>query len=567
MFQSHVELLHAFLARREAIVANIEGVLNCQKAPVEYQHDYAQLAQRFGDCFATGGLTREQAAWDDQLTQAHWDAGFTPRASPGNDLVHPVEQVVRGFNLWRLTRWPGSRGRLRFAHTLFNLQLIRSLALLCMRIWDDGADGASARLGRLQGVLDALWQGAPADQPRLLRNVRWLFPVAMSPTTDSLSAYFPAAQSIAALAEEDSVEIFRAWVLTGAGHLRSQLYQLTQQRAVALDDHALVLVTRMSNALDVALLMQGLVCLLQAYERCVHDGDAARRRELACAICQGVSPDPELFVNRLELLGPYSMLEEQFVAMDAAGTAAYTDMGRRNLAMLDTYKDLIARLAPALLADAPQCRPPDGGWSPYGALYGFASNLLELMAFKTLQPDAAIAFGMEDVFSNGGADKLAWVDDWRKLPHIRPEIAQQFAFPRAFAEAAHARVEGALRMRVAGGEQAATGKLFVVAEGTLANPRVPPLPPQYLVASDPALVAGGKAEAKDAGDLLHCRMEGEFCVSFATAQGWCAVTKDVLTDVPGAGRDAQVALPRTAAGVLLLMCPGLAVSGTGTGTG
>jgi hypothetical protein len=59
---------------------------------------------------------------------------------------------------------------------------------------------------------------------------------------------------------------------------------------------------------------------------------------------------------------------------------------------------------------------------------------------------------------------------------------------------------------------------------------------------------------------LHGRAEGEFLVTYETAGGWAAVTKDVLTDVVGAGRDAQVVeLPRESARVLQLMCPDLVV--------
>jgi hypothetical protein len=82
---------------------------------------------------------------------------------------------------------------------------------------------------------------------------------------------------------------------------------------------------------------------------------------------------------------------------------------------------------------------------------------------------------------------------------------------------------------------------------------------RYFVSSDPALIAAHQAESKDEGDLLHCRMEGEFLVSYQTAGGWAALTKDLLTDVLGAGRDARITLPRAPAQVLKLMCADLAV--------
>jgi hypothetical protein len=563
-FHAHVALLHLFLTRRAEIVISIERLLNCQKKPVEYQQDFPLLSRQFKDCFfAIGDLTQDHTTLRDQLEQAHWASGFKPRANPGNELVDPVEQMLRGFHLWRQTHWPGHKGRVRFAHTLFNLYLLRCLALLCMRLWDDDEDGASARLSEAQAVLDVLWHSSPADQPRLVRDVRWLFPVAMSPTTDSLAGYFAVAQRIAeTFADADRLETHKAWVQTGAGHLRAQLRDLAVRRGVSLDDNSLVLITRMSNALDVALLVQGLVTLLEAYERSLHSGDARTRCELAAAICQGISPDPELFVNRLDLLAPYSMIEYLFIETDNDGMASYTETGRRHLALLQQYAALITRLAQPLFEDCLHTKPVDGTWSPYGVLYGFASNLLELMAFKTLQRDADTQFSMEDVFTDGDAARLAWVNGWRNLPHIKPEVVKHFTYPRQFADAIYARVEHALHRRVAADTNAVTGRLFILSDEDLQGDaqlaQIPDLPLRYIVSSDPQLVTASKAEAKDHADLLHCRNEGEFLVSYQTGGGWLAITKDVLTEVLGMGRDAKIAgLPRVAAEVLGLMCPNL----------
>src|SRR4030095_13909026 len=126
----------------------------------------------------------------------------------------------------------------------------------------------------------------------------------------------------------------------------------------------------------------------------------------------------------------------------------------------------------------------DGAYSPYGVLYGFSSNLLEHMALKTLQPDAVTRFGLEDVFTAGGADKRAWVSGWRKLPHVEPEVAKLYDYPQAFAEEIFERVEQALRTRASEGEGdsdarpvARTGRLFVVPEDDpQADSKVSPIP-------------------------------------------------------------------------------------------
>ena len=81
------------------------------------------------------------------------------------------------------------------------------------------------------------------------------------------------------------------------------------------------------------------------------------------------------------------------------------------------------------------------------------------------------------------------------------------------------------------------------------------------MSSDRQLVAANKAVACDETQLLHSRVEGELIVSYRTSNGWVGITKDVLTEVLAAGRDARIAgLPGPAAEVAKLMCPQLVVS-------
>jgi len=584
-FQAHVELLQLFLAHRDEIVERIQGLLNAQRKPIQYLQDSPLLSRHFEDCFFTlTGVTRDQSRLRGQLEEAHWAGGFRPRESPGlhNDLVDPAEMMARGFHLWRQTRWPGHSGRVRYAHTLFNLYVIRRLALLSMRLWDAGQTGGSpsapdrveGRLSQVQGLLDQLWRIAPADHPVLVRDARWLIPVAQSPTTDELAGYFEVAEQIAeTLPEEDRIEIHKAGVRMAGGHLRSQLRHVSVQKGVSLDENSLVLSMRKSNALDFALLIQGLVPLLEAYDQARHSGDGQKRLELAAAICQGISPDPELFLNRLDLLGPYSMIEYLFITTDREGHAIYTPKGRRHVQLLQEYKARISRLSKPLYDDCQHFRPVDGAYSPYGVLFGFSSNLIEHMAFKTLQLDAATHFSLEDVFADGEADKLAWVSGWRKLPHIKPEMAKLFEYPQQFAEEIFARIEHALRKRASDGEVNATvqtGRLFVVTGGPgddlhedsadSTASLIPDLPAQYIRSSDMQIVAAHKADSCDQTNLLHGRLEGEFVLSYKTSGGWVAITKDILTEVLGAGHDVKiVGLPRVAIGVLGLMCPNLVI--------
>jgi hypothetical protein len=566
-FDAHADLLRTFLARRGTIAGRIEELLNAQRKPARYLQDVPLLSRHFEDCFYTlAGLTAEQSLLRHQLQEAHWASGFKPRQTPGypNDLVDPAEIMSRAFLMWQRSRWPGHHGRLGYAHTLFNVYVLRQLMLLAMRVWD--AERPSARLSQIQRLLDELWEAIPADQPVFVRDARWLFPLAQSPTTDELHGYFVVAERIAdTLSEQDRLAICAASVRMAGGHLRSQLRHVSTQKGVSIDEHSLTSSTRKSNALDLATLVQGLVPLLGAYERAIVGGDNGSRIEFADAICQGVSPDPELFLNRLDLLGPYSMTEHLFIETDHEGHVGYTPMGLRHLRLLDEYGALLGRVSKPLHEDCSRFRPVAGTYSPYGVLYGFSSRLLEHMALKATQPNAVTRFSLEDVFVAGDADKLAWVSGWRKLPHVPRDVVKLFEYPQRFAEEVFARIERALGRRGTEAESSAAarnGRLFIVSgdgsqPGALSS--IPVLPVQFVVSSDRLVTAANKAVACDETQLLHSRTEGELIVSYKTSAGWVAVTKDILTEVLGAGRDAKiVGLPSEAAHVVKLMCADLA---------
>ncbi len=572
-FRAHIELLQFFLAHRDQIVERIQALLNAQRKPPRYLQDGPLLSREFQDCFFTvDAITDHQAHLRGQLEEARLASAFRPRQMPGlhNDLVDPAEMMIRGFHLWRQTRWPGRNGRVRYAHTLFNLYVIRCLELLCLRLWDEGASSAGDRLSQLQGVLDELWTIAPPEQPVLVRDARWLIPLAQSPTTDELAPYFEVSEHVAGMSSDaDRIEIHKANVRTAGGHLRSQLRHYCMKKAVSLDETSLVLSSRNSNALDFAMLIRGLVPLLEAYEHATHEDHRDRRLELAGTICQGLSPDPELFVNRVDLLGPYSMIEPLFIATDHEGRAAYAPVGRRHVQLLQEYAARMTRLARPLYEDCARFKPVDGAYSPYGVIYGFSSNLTEHMALKTLQPDAVTDFTLEDVFADGEAstEKLAWVSGWRKLPHIEPEVQRLFDYPQRFAAEIFDRIEQALRTCACRGEAnegVRAGHLFLPPgddpEADSKAAPVPELPVRYIQSSDPQIVAAHRAHPYEQTDLLRDRREGMFLVSYRTPNGWAAISKDILTEILGAGQDVKiVGLPSAAAQVLRLMCPGLLI--------
>jgi len=572
-FQANVELLRLFLTHREPIVESIEAVLNAQRKPIRYLQDHALLSRHFEDCFfARTAATASQTRLRGPLEEAHWAGGFRPRQVQDlhNDLIHPAEMMIRAFYCWQQTRWPGRNGRIHYAHTLFNLYVIRWLQFLSMRIWDPVPGSVGGRLAEIQGVLDDLWSSSPADQPVIVRDARWLIPLAQSLITDELAPYLEVAQQVTeTLQEADVLEIQKAHVRMLGGHLTSQIRYSCTKEGVSINEPSVVLRTRASNALDFALLVQGLVGLLKAYDCALQSGDEQMRLDMAGAIFQGLSADPELFLNRIDLLSAYSMIEHVFIAKDPEGRVVYSALGQRHVQMLKEYGALIDRLITSLRDDFPRFRPVDGGCSPYGVIFGLPSHLIEHMALKALQHDAETRFSLEevfldDVFDDGdtSAAKLAWVNGWRKLPHIDREVQRMYDFPQQFAEDVYHRIESKLRRRDSNAEAcdgSKTGRLYIKETDSTAS-AIPELPARYFGSSDSQIVAAHKAEPYDRAQLLAGRREGHFLVSYETPGGWIALKKDLLTEVLGAGRDARiVGLPLDAAGVLQLMCIDLTI--------
>jgi hypothetical protein len=571
-FHSNVELLRLFLTNRADIVESIEAVLNAQRKPVGYLQDHSLLSRHFEDCFfARAGVTASQTRLRGQLEEAHWAGGFRPRQvqSLHNDLIHPAEMMIRGFYCWQQTRWPGGNGRMHYAHTLFNLYVLRCLQFLSMRLWDAvPAASAGGRLAEIQSVLDELWRSSPADQPVIVRDARWLIPLAQSLITDELAPYLEVAQQVTeTLPEADVLEIQKAHVRMLGGHLTSQIrYYCTKEGApgVSMNEHSVVLRTRASNALDFVLLVQGLVGLLKAYDCALQSGDERMRLDMAGAICQGISADPELFLNRIDLLSAYSMIEHVFIETDPEGHIVYSPQGQRHAGLLKEYGALMDRLITSLLRDDfPRFRPVDGGCSPYGVIFGLPSHLIEHMALKALQHDAETRFTLEDVFDDDvfhdagtSAAKLAWVNGWRKLPHIDREAQRLYDYPQQFAEEVYGRMESELAGKGRGGSR--TGRLYIMSGDDPSA--ITELPARYFGSSDKQMVAAHRAEPYDRAQLLAGRREGHFLVSYETPGGWIALKKDLLTEVLGAGRDARiVGLPVDAARVLRLMCTDLVI--------
>ena len=320
-FTDHVALLGAYLDRRAVIVEAIERqMLNVQDKETSRSRDRGRLERLLAGFFdAAIGLPHLSGAHG-TLAAAHVDDGFQP-VSRGtySHRLDPVDLVVRAYDHWETTRWPGRNGRIAFAHVVYAAFMIGLLEHLSLRIWDSGIDDAEGNLREVQRLLDRL--NGDSSGPVFIRDARWLIQTAQGPLTKELAPYFRVAARIAQSFDAGyRLEVHKAGAVLAGGHLRSQQRYRASESGRAFDDPEVLAITRNSNSMDVALLVGDLVPLLERFETALAEDDADLRRGLVDAILQGLSADPELLITRLELLGPAMVVEEVFI--DAARPTA-----------------------------------------------------------------------------------------------------------------------------------------------------------------------------------------------------------------------------------------------------
>jgi hypothetical protein len=550
-FADEVALLDHFLSRRAAIVERIEaGLLNVRDKDQARSRHRPSFERLLNGCFfGAAGLDPRLASLQGQLAAKHLTDGFEPvQMGRSSRELDPLDLIVRAYEYWDAHRWPGGSARLAYAQTIYVVFLLRRLEYLTLRIWDDGGEGANARLATLQGLLDRLNALASGRPRALVRDVRWLVQTAQGPITKHLGPYFRVAGHISeSLAEPTRLGVHAAGAKLTGGHLRSQLWYRADEMRAPVDDPAVLAVNRNSNALDGALLLRDLLPLMTAYDaaRATDDGDA--RLDLADAILQGLSADPELWLVRLDLLGPCIGIEDLFVERDDARRARLTALGRAQSALLDEYCGLIGRLAAPLREDAASLSGT--AYSPHGLIYGFVSEILACMALETLASAEVSGLSLEDMFeSRRDLDvKLARARVWSALPRRAGE-RQACAHSEDVAASRLAQVMAALDARAArpnvlNASSHREARIYV-SEGP-----APADVPAGVVAAD---------EYCETGGTLADRHEGRFLASVEVDGAWFGVSKAVLTRFTSEGRDALITnVPPQAIDVLRLTCPGL----------
>ena len=574
-FSDHVALLDQFLTRRADIVEGIdERLLNVRDKDTARRRDRSFFDRTLNECFfGVGGLDPRLSLLKGQLAAAHMADGFEPIQLEGfSNGFDPLDLIIRAYEYWHTRRWPGKSGRVAYAQSIYSAFMLRQLENLSLQMWDEGDDRAGDRLQAIQNLLDRL-NVTEVSQVHV-RDARWLVQTAQGPLTKYLEPYFRIATHISkSFTEPVRLGLHAAGAKLAGGHLRSQLRYRALEANRQIDDPLNLAIARNSNSMDGALLVRDLVPLLKAYQKACAAHDAEARLEMADAILQGLSADPQLFLTRLDLLGPLTMIEDLFVERGSDGRTRYTDLGRAHVTLLDQYRELIGRLAEFLKHDAAALAPSRDAYSPFGISYGFAADLLSNMAVDVLlsRPPSSLSF--EDMFcSRGSLDaKLARARAWAELPKREGE-RDHFYHSAEFAEQNFARLMTALDARALrktelNASNHPNARLYVLGESDL----VEALPEGALLAgitradehcytSNLKRALSGTLTAVPANQILTDRNEGRFLASDETGGEWFAVSKVILTLFMSQGRNALISgvAPRVIE-VLRLTCPGLIV--------
>jgi hypothetical protein len=558
-FSHHVALLSQFLDRRHAIFDAIEHtLLNVQGKETSRNRNRDYFERLLNACFFNvPGLPRDLSGLKGQLAATHLADGFEPlRVDNYSCELDPLELTVRAYQYWEHHRWPGKSGRLACAQIIYAVFMLRQLEHLSLRIWDAGNDHAAAGLQDVQRLLDRL--NEPAIATLFVRDARWLIHTAQGPLTRHLRPYFTiAAQISGSFSESDRRELHKAGAKLAGGHLRSQRRYRMWETHLPSDHPEILAVTRHSNSMDNALLVRDLVPLLDAYKRACAEHDQEGRLDLADAILQGMSADPELFLTRLDLLGPCTMIEHLFIDRGEDGRARMTLMGDEHLGLLAHYGDLVGQLAAALREDASVFDPAQLVYSPYGITYGFSADLLSNMAQRGMVSQSAplSRLSFEDTFvSRGGLDdKLTRAKDWEALP-IREGERQHFEHSAEWAGHTFGMLTRAIEARALhphepNASEVPNRRLFVAPETSVAESVPEGVRPPGIVSAQ---------DLRPKFQILTDRNEGRFLASAESDGKWFTVSKVLLTEFTSQGQDAlMTGVPAPVIEILGLTCPGL----------
>jgi hypothetical protein len=323
--------------------------------------------------------------------------------------------------------------------------------------------------------------------------------------------------------------------------------------------------------MDAALLIWDLVPLLEAYQTACLQEDSDTRLRLVDGIIQGLSADPELFVLRLDLLRPCTVIESLFVEQGSDGIVRGTEMGVVHDDVLGRYGQLIGATASRLREDAASLDPRRHPYSPLGIAYGFCADLLSNMALMTLLEQTAGGLSLEDMFVTHGdpEGKRAHARVWERFPGAggaREPVEHSPEWARLMFQRTIDALELRAESTAPNASKLGAARLFVVPRGQKVGASVYDLPDgivsaqEHCLTSDVNRALSNGTTAFPKSQILTDRNEGRFLASGEVDGKWFGVSKTILTQVIGRGFDALIIdVPAPVIEVLKVTCPGLVV--------
>jgi hypothetical protein len=324
---------------RRAVVADVATAKDLREALLRLQDSMRSHAWKDGDRpISFGRFVRafDRLTRDDGFHVLHdWDG----KADTVNEDIIPVDVLHYLID----TRGGEAVDRLAIA-ILVDYYLFHLLALLSLRIWDDG--DADANLERLAGLLREL-QGSNGSGQRFVDDAETLILIATSHFELHERGYQTLLERARTLNETHRARIALGHASSMASHLRFG-FEATYGRDT--------IVMRNDNVADYPWLCFALVTLMREYGR-ASDGharaSAPSRDAIVEALLNGLTPDARAFLGE-----PPSSLSS-------------CDADRLEFrARFDGYRD-------ALIAEFEAHRPSDQAYSPISFFFNFSHNILK----------------------------------------------------------------------------------------------------------------------------------------------------------------------------------------------
>ena len=240
---------------------------------------------------------------------------------------------------------------------LLDYYLMYVLALLTLRIWDDG--NANANFDRLDELL-ALLQGAGGSGQKFVGGMETLLLVAVSHYESDERAYDRLLESITTF-DRSHRERF-ALVLAGifGSHLRFG-FEATYGRDIVK--------LRNDNGPDYPWLLFALMTLMEAYDAGSTDAPVVE------GLVNGLSPDPRAFVGQAP-----------------ASLASYETQRERFRSLFEKHRD-------ELLVRFEAHRPSPASYSPVAFYFNFLHNTLKAIVVDALSRGEPSSVGIDDLLS------------------------------------------------------------------------------------------------------------------------------------------------------------------------